>query len=112
MEWPILAVLLAILSLPAKTDLAAVKIECPPKFADDEVCVLRDHSQLTAINPTAHWMTLVLRLERIENVELKYRHPFIEQLPPYSSTPLLRYRVLHADRPVFLDYTWGFTPTR
>jgi hypothetical protein len=83
-------------------------MDCPKSMAQDEVCVFNDHHSIMAVNPTAESVKVVVQIQRIENVELVYRYPFVEELPPSSSRLLIKYKVKVPDQPFALDYHWGW----
>ena len=87
----------------------AVALDCPADMSADEVCVFTDNAQIVAINPTTGPVRVVVQIQRIENVELIYRYPFVEELPPRSSRTLIKYRVVKDEHPYALDYDWGWT---
>ena len=89
---------------PAKTAV----MDCPATMAQDEVCVFTDDTSIIAINPTNSPVTIVVQIQRIENVELVYRYPFVEVLPPSSSRLLIKYKIKAPERPFALDYDWGW----
>ena len=74
-------------------------MDCPKSMAQDEVCVFTDNHSIIAINPTTESVKVVVQIQRIENVELVYRYPFVEELPPSSSRLLIRYKVKVPEQP-------------
>jgi hypothetical protein len=91
-------------SLPTQTAM----MDCPKSMAQDEVCVFTDNTSIVAINPTAVPVKVVVQIQRIENVELIYRYPFVEELPPSSSRLLIKYKIKVPELPFALDYEWGW----
>jgi hypothetical protein len=91
-------------SLPPQTAV----MDCPKTMAQDEVCVFTDDHSIIAINPTAESVKVVVQIQRIENVELVYRYPFVEELPPSSSRLLIKYKIKVPEQPFALDYDWGW----
>lgn len=83
-------------------------MDCPKTMAQDEVCVFTDENNIIAINPTAESVRVVVQIKRIENVELVYRYPFVEELPPSSSRLLIKYKIKVPEQPFALDYDWGW----
>jgi|GEM_PF-4967218 len=83
-------------------------MDCPRSMAQDEVCVFTDNDSIIAINPTAAPVKVVIQIQRIENVELVYRYPFVEELPPSSSRLLIKYKIKAPEQPFALDYDWGW----
>lgn len=93
---------------PTKPRVATSKMDCPINMAQDEVCVFTNDTSIIAINPTTAPVTVVVQIQRIENVELVYRYPFVEELPPSSSRLLIKYKVKKPEQPFALDYDWGW----
>ena len=85
-----------------------VSLDCPHSTPENEVCVFTDQDSIVAINPTENPVKVVIQIQRIENVELVYRYPFIEVLPPRSSRTLINYKIVMNERPYALDYDWGW----
>lgn len=96
----------------APRPLPGVRLECPATTPAQEVCVFTNDTQIVAINPTDAAVKVVIQIQRIENVELTYRYPFVEVLPPRSSRVLITYRISKAESPFALDYDWGWALTR
>jgi hypothetical protein len=109
----LLALLTAtILLAPQTARPPGVGLGCPADVANDEVCVFTDEAGIIAINPTANPVTVVIQIQRIENVELTYRYPFVEVLPPRSSRTLITYKIVKETNPFALDYEWGWALAR
>ena len=83
-------------------------MDCPKSMAQNEVCVFTDDHGIIAVNPTTESVKVVVQIQRIENLELVYRYPFVEELPPSSSRLLIKYKVKVPDQPFALDYDWGW----
>ena len=98
----------ALFVTPNKPVVPTTVMDCPKSMAQDEVCVFTDAHSIIAINPTAAPVKVVIQIQRIENVELVYRYPFLEVLPPSSSRLLIRYKIKAPEQPFALDYDWGW----
>ena len=98
----------SILLVPHPPRPAGVALNCPTGMVKDEVCVFTDQSRIVAINPTETAVKVVIQIQRIENVELTYRYPFVEVLPPRSSRTLITYKIVKQSNPFALDYEWGW----
>ncbi|MBY0518631.1 MAG: hypothetical protein K2P81_17100 [Bacteriovoracaceae bacterium] len=98
---------IAILLFPAQPK-HVVLMDCPASTPKEEVCVFSDEKSIIAINPTEYPVKVVIQIQRIENVELIYRYPFVEVLPPRSSKTLINYKIVLTQRPYALDYDWGW----
>ncbi len=89
-------------------NVSEVSLDCPENTTPAEVCVFTQNARIVAINPTTEPVRVVIQIQRIENVELIYRYPFVEELPPHSSRTLIKYRVVKNNMPYALDYDWGW----
>ena len=98
----------AMLFLTPSVPVVSAKMDCPLNMAQDEVCVFTDDTSIIAINPTTEPVKVVVQIQRIENVELIYRYPFVEELPPSSSRLLIKYKIKKPEQPFALDYDWGW----
>ncbi len=98
----------ALFMAPSVPVMPVAKMDCPMNMAQDEVCVFTNETSIIAINPTAAPVKVVIQIQRIENVELVYRYPFVEELPPSSSRLLIKYKIKAPEQPFALDYDWGW----
>jgi hypothetical protein len=98
----------SMLMLPHGKQNHVVHLDCPENTEHEGVCVFTDTNGIIAINPTENPVKIVVQIQRIENVELVYRYPFIEVLPPRSSRTLINYKIVLEERPHALDYDWGW----
>lgn len=98
----------ALFMAPSAPVATATVMDCPMSMAQDEVCVFTDDTSIIAVNPTTAPVKVVIQIQRIENVELVYRYPFVEELPPCSSRLLIKYKIKAPEQPFALDYEWGW----
>ncbi len=102
---------MAMLWAPAGSEAPRASWKCPVPPATDEVCVYTDGHRVVAVNLMARPVVVQLRLKRVENLRLAYRHPFVEEVAAGSSRTLLKFGVVDAGIPHTLDYDWAWHPT-
>ena len=104
MKW-LIFIILSACATPAKQKITS--FSCP----NAEVCLLNQDNQLVAVNSSDKTVAIQLSLNHIQNVELKYRYPFVEFLGPNTSKVLLTYRFKKKDRGFAFDYAWNWRMT-
>lgn len=89
-----------------KTSTSKTEFSCPGQFTAQVVCLINVGDQIIAVNTSKENVAVVLRVNLIKNIKLKYRYPFVEFLAPGTSKILLSYSQKKIDRPYAFDYDW------